>query len=126
VLVADDDPLILELVSGHVERLGFDTDKALDGQAAIAHAAESLPSGYDLIVTDLCMPKASGRDLIEFARQIHCCKRFLIMSGNIISEDWHRSAREGESEYIEKPFNFREFQSKLERLSIMPPDPARA
>src|SRR4030042_794043 len=67
VLVADDDEAVLDLMARRVERLGFKVDRANNGQAAMS-LIELVR--YDLIVTDIYMPEATGLDLMLRAREL--------------------------------------------------------
>ena len=64
VLVADDDPVTLHLVSETVKRFGYDVVTATDGREAQRKFAESR---FPLVITDWDMP---GPDGIELCRQI--------------------------------------------------------
>lgn len=64
ILVADDEPALLEIVSEIVERLGHECLRAIDGAEALALAHQKSP---DLVVTDLMMPGKTG---VELARAL--------------------------------------------------------
>ena len=57
VLIADDDPDILELVAFRLERAGYEIVRASDGEEALQLATERVP---DLAVLDVTMPKLTG------------------------------------------------------------------
>src|SRR4051794_8946958 len=60
VLVADDEPAVLEVLADVVEDLGHDVVRARDGDEALRLAREHRPH---LVVTDHVMPRLSGLDL---------------------------------------------------------------
>jgi CheY-like chemotaxis protein len=66
VLVADDDPDILALVSFRLERAGYEVVTAADGEEALRLAVEATP---DLAVLDVMMPKLTGYDVTRELRQ---------------------------------------------------------
>jgi signal transduction histidine kinase/DNA-binding response OmpR family regulator len=62
VLIADDDPNVVELLSGLLEPRGFHILKASGGQQAIECAREQAP---DLVILDLMMPEVTGFDVVR-------------------------------------------------------------
>ncbi len=66
VLVADDEDIIRKLISDILTPCGCVVDLAPDGQEAIANLREN---DYDLIITDVNMPGASGYDVLQAAAE---------------------------------------------------------
>ena len=66
ILVVDDDPNALFLLSSFLEKEGFKVRKAMNGPEAMDAMRESAP---DLVVLDLLMPGMSGFELMEYMRQ---------------------------------------------------------
>ena len=62
VMVVDDEPTIVEVVSGYLKRAGFDVTTAADGPSAIADALKDPP---DLIVLDLMLPEINGLEVMR-------------------------------------------------------------
>jgi len=115
-LLAEDDTLIRELVTGYLEQLGFHVEGASNGKIALNLLKSGQPRYFDLIVTDLLMPQVSGETLIELARENHSCERFLIMSGNPASSAPESMTRREDAAFLEKPFTFRDFEAKVSSL----------
>jgi CheY-like chemotaxis protein len=65
VLVADDDPAVLEVVADYCARMGFDVDTASDGIQAFLKVKRSLP---DILVIDVNMPKLDGLSVCAHLR----------------------------------------------------------
>jgi len=57
VLVADDDPAVLELLAHYCARMGFDVDTATDGIQAFLKVRRAMP---DILVIDVNMPELDG------------------------------------------------------------------
>ncbi|MGE4490756.1 MAG: ATP-binding protein, partial [Kiritimatiellales bacterium] len=70
ILLVDDEPSIIEVEKGLLEDLGYTITTAADGGEALQTFMDN-PDGFDLIVTDLTMPKITGTDLID---KIHACR----------------------------------------------------
>jgi CheY-like chemotaxis protein len=79
ILVVDDDPAVLTIVSRMLERRGYSTHVAADGAAA-----EAILEGeeVDLIVADLRMPEMSGVELVRRARARRPQVAAIYMSGD--------------------------------------------
>ena len=67
ILIVDDEKDIVELVSYNLEKEGFKTVKAFDGEAALKMVKLQKP---DLIILDLMLPKMNGLDVCRAIRVI--------------------------------------------------------
>jgi len=115
ILVAEDDPVTRRfVVSLHTER-GYEVLVAEDGEHAIATATTAQP---DLIVSDLVMPYRDGFEVLRAIRTDERLKNIpvLILSMRDHEEDIVRGFEQGADEYIVKPFNAREFVSRVRKL----------
>ena len=66
ILVVEDDVLVLSLLQKILERAGYQTLRAEDGNLALQILEEQQP---DLIVLDLLLPGMSGLDILKFVKQ---------------------------------------------------------
>jgi DNA-binding NtrC family response regulator len=83
VLVADDDVDLQDLMVRRLRRLGLSADRAQDGTAAINQIALV---DYDLIVTDLYMPGASGLQILCAAKERDPHTQVLVVTGSATLE----------------------------------------
>jgi DNA-binding response OmpR family regulator len=65
ILVIDDEKTILSMIQTILARSGFDVDVASDGQAGIQKFEDG---HFDLVVTDVVMPKVDGTDVVKHIR----------------------------------------------------------
>src|SRR5688500_1571350 len=65
ILIADDEPDIVEILKYNLQREGYDVFTAADGEEAIEKAKETAP---DLVVLDIMMPKKTGVEVCEILR----------------------------------------------------------
>jgi len=103
VLVADDEDLIRETVHDVLVRYGCEVDQAADGEEAIAMIAARK---YDLVVSDIKMPRQSGYDVFAAAKAAHAETAVILMTG-FGYDPGHsivRANREGLSAVLMKPF----------------------
>ncbi len=109
VLVVDDDPAILEVLSEILADEGFTVRTARDGQQALARAVELPP---DLILTDLMMPVVDGHALVTRLREHPQIAHIPVL---LMSAAGHQ--REGDSfdAFIAKPFNIDALVAELHR-----------
>jgi DNA-binding response OmpR family regulator len=104
ILLVDDDPLISELVVDMLAMDGYEIETAPNGIVAL----DKLDSQrFDLIVTDLHMPKLDGsgfyRELIE--RRLHPSKKIIFLTGTTGGTEEHRFVQEAGLPLLLKPFN---------------------
>ena len=78
-LVVDDDPAILELITGMLEELGCEVITRQD--AAEALAALEQDKRIEILLTDINMPGIGGYELAERARQLRPRVRPILVSG---------------------------------------------
>jgi two-component system, OmpR family, alkaline phosphatase synthesis response regulator PhoP len=65
ILIADDEPDILEIIQYNLEREGYTVTTAKDGDEALTKAKQLQP---DLIILDIMMPKKNGVEVCEILR----------------------------------------------------------
>lgn len=67
ILVVEDDPLSLRNVSGFLQSHGYEVEQASDGLEALAAFQRQR---FDIVVSDLRMPRMDGRTLIDRVRKL--------------------------------------------------------
>jgi DNA-binding response OmpR family regulator len=125
VLIADDDPEILSLLSIRLNRAGYEVVEAADGEETLTKLRERYP---DLVVLDVMMP---GKNGWEVAKEIRKDPRFehvgiimLTAIGEKINE--MTSPLYGADAYIDKPFEFAELESNIRQVLAKRPSPTEA
>ena len=116
ILIVDDEPPILELVRGYLEREGFLVRTAEDGLAAVEQVRVDKP---DVIVLDLMLP---GLDGIEVCRQIRMFSDAYVLMLTARSEEIDRivGLSVGADDYLVKPFSPRELVARVKALLRRP------
>ena len=103
VLVVDDDPVQRKLAKAMLEQSGLEVIEVDDGDKAQAlFDAGSEP--FQLIVTDLCMPKMNGDVLLAHVRQRHG-PPVIVLTGSEEGESEARLIELGADDYVRKPFD---------------------
>lgn len=122
VLVAEDEAMVRRLVARVLDEAGFETHVADDGDAALA-LLETLPR-VDLLLTDLVMPKMSGRELAEEVVRRRPGTRVLYSTGYTEDAVIRVGVRRAETEFVQKPFTPTELLEAVHRaLRISPREP---
>jgi len=112
VLVADDEPEVLEVVVEFLRLKGFQTIQAKDGAEALRLAGE-FPDPIHLLVTDVQMPGMNGRELAERLRLQRPAIKVLFMSGYTCDELSLQGVRDAEVALLLKPFSSSELIGKM-------------
>jgi DNA-binding response OmpR family regulator len=115
VLVADDEPSMLELVAQHLKTLDdpqLTVLEASDGEQAWKLAREHLP---DLVVLDVMMPGMSGWEVCRKIREDVALAHTGVVMLTGIGENLNQmtSPLYGADAYIDKPFDFEELDEKV-------------
>jgi DNA-binding response OmpR family regulator len=115
VLVADDDPDILQLVAFRLERAGYDVVQATDGEEALRAATELEP---DLAVLDVMMPKLTGYDVTRRIRESDATKRMpvILLTARVQEADVARGFEAGADDYLRKPFSPQELGARVQAI----------
>src|SRR5580692_9193957 len=115
VLIADDEPTMLELVARHLKSMNnprLDVIEASDGEQAWRLAREHLP---DLVVLDVMMPGMSGWEVCRKIREDIALAHTGVVMLTGIGENLNQitSPLYGADAYIDKPFEFGELDQKV-------------
>jgi two-component system alkaline phosphatase synthesis response regulator PhoP len=115
ILLVDDEPDILEIISYSLESAGYKVYKANNGLEAIEIAKKIIP---DLIIMDLMMPKMNGIEACDQIRKSNNLKDVIITFLSARSEDFSKIAgfEAGADDYITKPIKPKVLLSKLKAL----------
>jgi two-component system alkaline phosphatase synthesis response regulator PhoP len=113
ILVVDDDPEIVALLSTRLERRGYKISTASDGTQALEIAKRELP---DLVLLDVMMPGKSGWEVARALKQDPATAGVKIMMVTAIGEKTNEITAPiyGADAHIDKPFEF----EKLEKLIV--------
>jgi two-component system response regulator RegX3 len=112
ILVAEDEPAILDSVLYALERDGFEVEGAEDGQTALERARSG---EFDLLVLDLMLPRLSGLDVCRTIRGESALPIIMLTarSGEI---DRVLGLELGADDYVSKPFSVAELISRVRAL----------
>jgi DNA-binding response OmpR family regulator len=115
ILIADDSPTVMKLVSGFLEGAGYEVISASDGQEGLEKARTEHP---DLIILDVMMPKMGGFEVCRMLKFDSNFKNTPIIMLSEKQEDVDKltGTKVGADDYIPKPFKSQELLDKIQDL----------
>lgn len=115
VLIADDEPDILEILKYNLLNEGYEVITAKDGDEAVEKARRTLP---DLIVLDVMMPKKTGVEVCQILRTQAQFKDTLIVFLTAVNDEGTqiKGLETGADDYISKPISPKVFLSRVNAL----------
>ena len=115
VLIADDNPQILELLEAYLEPLGVRVVLAADGEATLSAVEREPP---DLILLDIMMPRRSGFEVCRILKEDRRYRDIPIVMVTALNEvgDMERARECGADDFITKPVNKIELLARVQNL----------
>ena len=115
ILIADDEPDILEIIQYNLTREGYDVITAKDGDDALVKAKSSQPQ---LIVLDIMMPKKNGVEVCEILRAQPAFKDTLIIFLTALNDESShiKGLETGADDYVSKPISPKVLVSRVNAL----------
>lgn len=112
ILVVDDEKVIREILSDFLTMEGFLVRTVEDGAAAVAELERR---SYNLVISDLKMPKMGGLELLEAINRMNLNVLTVIMTGFGTVETAIEAMKKGAYDYILKPFKVEEVVHIVQR-----------
>src|SRR5512135_770622 len=131
ILVVDDEESICKSVRKILSRKGYNVDDALSVADAVRKIQDT---PFDLVITDLMMPKTSGLELLQIVRDHYPELDVIMITGYASIESAVKAVKLGAAGYLPKPFTpdelmtvtERALQDRKKKLSEAPPKKAAA
>jgi CheY-like chemotaxis protein len=114
VLIAEDDSAVLDLAARILKKSGYNVQTATSGETALAHAREAGP--IDVLLTDVIMPRMSGRELAIHLATIRPEVKVLFMSGYTADIIGRHGILDQDQNYMQKPFTSDELLTKIQEV----------
>jgi two-component system response regulator AtoC len=110
VVVVEDDPRLLDILTSHLQRMGY----AVRGAPGAARALEALAAApADVVLSDVRMPGMDGRTLLQVARERFPGVKVVLMTAFGSVDDAVEAMRAGAYTYVTKPFKVDEIAAVL-------------
>lgn len=115
ILIADDEPDILEIIQYNLVKEGYEVLTARDGDEALTKARMHKP---DLIILDIMMPKKNGVEVCELLRRQPAFKDTLIIFLTALNDESShiKGLESGADDYVSKPISPKVLMSRVNAL----------
>lgn len=113
ILIIEDDQRVAELINRGLTEEGFETTVAFDGLSGLKLI---LHNDYDLIITDIILPKMDGLDLSREIRSIKPQIPIIMLTALGTTDDKIEGFDAGADDYMVKPFEIRELLARIRVL----------
>ncbi|MDI6739480.1 MAG: response regulator [Candidatus Edwardsbacteria bacterium] len=115
ILVADDDPHVLFLISEVLTRGHYEVSQAVNGYMAMQQVSGVMP---DLVVLDVMMPGIDGFEICRRIKNDPALRhiKVIMVTAKTQGRDIQAGLSAGADHYITKPFKIAELSSKIKKL----------
>jgi DNA-binding response OmpR family regulator len=113
ILIIEDDQRVAELIRRGLEEQGFETYMAYDG---LMGKKLALQNTYDLIITDIILPKMDGLSLCKELRERQPDIPIIMLTALGTTDDKVEGFDAGADDYLVKPFEMRELLARIRVL----------
>lgn len=113
ILVIDDETAVLEMIVDALTIAGFQVNSATDGLEALQLIRKQ---DFDLVVTDVNMPKLDGYQLVEKLRERDTETPVIFLTARNEKVDITRGLKLGADDYITKPFGLEELTLRIRAI----------
>lgn len=113
ILIAEDEPGMLEGLKDNFEFEGYQVSTAQNGMEAKSLLEQK---AFDLILSDVMMPKLSGTDLLKWLREHDQQTPFILLTAKGQEMDRVLGLEYGADDYITKPFSLRELLARVKSI----------
>lgn len=111
ILIVEDDLNLGEILFQEFKKRRHDVELVCDGEAAITRINKYI---YDLILTDLKLPRMNGIDLLKKVKSINPSSIVIVMTGYASIDSAVIAMKSGAVDFIQKPFDLNEISQKIE------------
>lgn len=110
ILVAEDEPQLLRVLTVAMEHAGYDVDPVDNGLKTVEHAKEN---SYDVIMLDIMMPVMDGITALKKIRESGDKTYILMLTAKAEVDDRVTGLDSGADDYLTKPFSLKELLARL-------------
>lgn len=113
ILIVDDDEEICRNLSEVLKEDGYEVEYVTSGMEALDKVTKEK---YDIVITDLVMPKISGMDVLSYIKRESPETEVVMITAFGSIENAVEAMKRGASDYIEKPFKLNEIRTSIKRV----------
>ncbi|RVU71003.1 response regulator transcription factor [Lactobacillus xujianguonis] len=113
ILVAEDEPQLLRVLTVAMEKSGYEVDPVDNGQKAVEHAKEN---SYDVMILDIMMPVMDGITALKEIRHSGDKTYVIMLTAKAEVDDRVTGLDSGADDYLTKPFSLKELLARLRSM----------
>lgn len=115
VLLVDDEPEFVQVLSERMEARGLEVETAKNGPAALEKVRER---AFDAIVLDMLMPGMDGLETLKKLREINPDLQVIMLTGHATLKKGVEAIKEGAMDFLEKPADLGELMQKIKEAKV--------
>lgn len=113
ILIVDDNPNMSSLLAEMLEVFEYESIRAADGLEAIDKIEQD---DFDLVITDMRMPKMSGLDLLQKIKEKRPDMPVVVISGYALDEEGNDILSSQADGFLNKPFKMSDIEQLLSQV----------
>ncbi len=115
VLIVDDEPRVLDMISKGLAIEGYNCGVALDGETALTSIKKS---SFDFLIADVVLPGMDGFVLTQKVKRLCPDMLVIIMTGFVKDFSYDIAVKAGASDFIGKPFSVQELLVRMKQVKM--------
>ncbi len=115
IIIVDDDEVLLSMLRDYFLNEGYRCETAGNAEAALKLIGKA---PFDIMLTDVSLPGMKGFELTERAKKVRPDMAVIIMTGFIDDFSYDSAIEAGASDFIKKPFTFKELRARMEHVKV--------
>jgi len=116
ILVIDDEPLVLEALSGFLTKFGHQVWTLSDPRKAVDLISD-IPDGIEVMISDICMPGMNGTDLLKQIKKTYPEVAVILITGYTGSVSPAEVVELGAAAYLSKPVHLAQLETVLAQIA---------
>jgi DNA-binding response OmpR family regulator len=113
ILLLEDDLILSDILSYHLNESGFEVVHVEDGESALDEASENK---FDLMILDINVPKKSGLEVVKTLREYNNTTPTIIITAYHDTTHMKNGFESGCDDYIKKPFDLEELDLRIKNI----------
>jgi DNA-binding response OmpR family regulator len=112
ILIAEDNDIEAMIIERSLKSAGYQVFRASDGLEALEKYLTQ--QTFDLLITDVMMPKLGGLELVYHAKEKNCLPPTIVLTANATDEASLKSLQLGAVDHLVKPINIALILAKVQ------------
>jgi len=113
ILLLEDDPILSDILTHHLEECGFTVVHVEDGENALDSAYDNK---FDLMILDINVPKKNGLEVVKTLREYNNTTPTIIVTAYHDTAHMKKGFESGCDDYIKKPFDLEELDLRIKNI----------